>query len=103
LLNRSKVIVNLRSNGWHPELVRFVLAAACGTAIVSDLPANNSAPFVVGRDFLAVGDELLAAAIAEQVRNDDSRSALASSATALVHTELTMSRAAAAFLALSTS
>src|SRR4051794_16370263 len=55
LLNRSKTILNLRSNTWHPELIRFVLAAACGTAVVTDPPVSYMEPFVADEHF-AVGE-----------------------------------------------
>ena len=100
LLNRSKVIVNLRSNSWHPELVRFVLAAMCGTAIVSDLPGTDTDPFVSGRHFVAVEGDELANAITELVLDDARRSVLTLEALQLVQTELTMAHVAQEFLGL---
>ena len=94
LLNRSKTILNLRSNTWHPELVRFVLAAACGTAIVTDPPASFTEPFVEGEHFLMAEIPDLAEVLHELSRNEPRRAHIARNATELVTRDLTMTAVA---------
>jgi hypothetical protein len=94
LLNRAKTIVNLRSNAWHPELVRFTFAAACGTAIVTNLPITNTDPFVDGRDFLSAETTELAPVLLRVVSDGALRARVTRSAHELVTHELTMASTA---------
>jgi hypothetical protein len=90
LLNRSKIILNLRSNTWHPELIRFVLAAACGTAVVTDPPVTYMVPFVDGEHFVAADAPELAAVLRRLACDDPSRSRITRNAEELVMQHLQM-------------
>jgi hypothetical protein len=94
LLNRTKAIVNLRSNAWHPELVRFVLASACGAAIVTNRPITYTEPFVEGHHFLAAETPDLAELLHRVVRDDGLRAGMARSARDLVTRDMTMAQTA---------
>ena len=99
LLNRAKVALNLRSNTWHPELIRFVLSAACGAAVVSDLPVDNCEPFEPGVHFVAASTEELSATVVKVVEQRERREELVARATTLLHRELSMEQTVARFMA----
>jgi hypothetical protein len=94
LLNRAKTIVNLRSNAWHPELVRFTFAAACRTAIVTNLPISYTDPFLDGRDFVSAETGGLADVLHRVVTDEDLRNRIAGSAHDLVTRQVTMANTA---------
>jgi hypothetical protein len=98
LLNRAKVALNLRSNTWHPELIRFVLSAACGAAVVSDLPVDNCEPFEPGVHFVAARTEELSETVVDLVEQQDRREELVTHATALLTRELSMEHTVERFM-----
>ena len=57
-LNRTRILVNLHNFSWNPAWIRFLMAASCGTLIVSE-PMNDKHPMVDGVHYItATLDEM---------------------------------------------
>ncbi|MGQ0802728.1 MAG: glycosyltransferase family protein [Actinomycetota bacterium] len=98
-LSRTRVLVNLRSNSWHPELERFVLAAANGALVVSEAPIPATEPFVNATHFVAVPANEIPDTVAHYIDHENERRAIADNAHELVTTEVTMAAVAHRVLA----
>jgi Glycosyl transferases group 1 len=102
-LNRAKVCLNLQDISWHPALVRFVLASACGALVVSESPIENTEPFVPGVHFVAARPHELADTVAALVADERARRGIVDAATQLLATEVSMNAVAARLLTLGAS
>lgn len=93
-LNRAKIIVNVRTNTWHPELIRFVLASACGVMIVSETPETYTEPFRAGTHFVAAPTSEIPDVVAHYLAHDSERQAMVDAAKELIAIHVTMDAAA---------
>jgi hypothetical protein len=51
-LNRTRILVSLHNYSWNPAWIRFLIAARCGTLVVSE-PMNDEHPMVAGVHYIA--------------------------------------------------
>ncbi len=98
LLNRTKVLLNLRNNTWHAELLRFVLGMACGAAVVSETPLPSTAPFIPGRHFHSATPEDLPELVTWLLTDEGERRRTTSAARDLITTSVTMDAVAKGLL-----
>lgn len=91
LLNRSRVMLNLHNFPWSPAWIRFLMAARCGTAVVSE-PTDDTQPFVAGVHYVAAPAEELAAAAARLLRDEAARAQVVAASRDLCKERLTLAR-----------
>ncbi len=57
-LNRVRILVNLHNFPWNAAWIRFLMAASCGTLVVSE-PMNDEHPMIAGEHYVAAtADEM---------------------------------------------
>ncbi len=94
LLNRTRVLLNMRGASWNPELARFVLGAGCGALVVSEA-ISATEPFERGTHFVAADTGDLPSVIARSLSDEESWREITSAAHELVTTHVTMGAVAA--------
>ena len=99
-LNRTRILVNLHNYSWNPAWIRFLLAARCGTLVVSE-PMNDEHPMVAGVHYVAakVGD--MPQVIRQLLENPGRISQITSAAKQLCLGELTLLRSVEKLVSLS--
>jgi hypothetical protein len=93
-LNRTKVVVHFGRDSWHPALIRFVLASACGAMVLAEAPMAATEPFVEGTHFVARPAGELADAAEHYASSETDRAAIVANARRLIETEVTMAHVA---------
>jgi hypothetical protein len=91
LLNRSRVLLNLHTYPWSPAWIRFLMAARCGAAVVSE-PTEDRQPFEPDVHYLAAPAGELVAAVCRLLADEPARARLARAATELCQERLTLVR-----------
>ncbi len=91
-LNRTRILVNLHNYSWNPAWIRFLMAARCGTLVVSE-PMNDEHPMVAGVHYIAATLDEMPEAIGKLLDNPEQIGQVATAATHLCHNELTLLRA----------
>lgn len=89
LLNRTKILLMLHQYPWSPAWDRFVLAAQCGTCVVSE-PMPDDAPFQAGIHYAAAECSEMPALIKCLVHNEAERNQLVEAASRLCTENLTL-------------
>jgi hypothetical protein len=90
LLNRAKVIVNVRTISWHPELLRFVLAGVNGALVITEEPSRDCDPMIRDSHFLSAARDQLGAVALAALEDDRRRAAIVDQMTELLARDLTM-------------
>jgi len=90
LLNRAKVLVNVRTISWHPELLRFVLAGANGVLVITEEPSRDCDPMTSGVHFLSAERDDLAAATLRALEDVRERTTIVGQMKELLAHDLTM-------------
>ncbi len=88
-LNRTRILVNLHNYSWNPAWIRFLLAARCGTLVVSE-PMNDEHPMVAGVHYVAADVEDMPQIIRQLLENPDVISQMTAAAKQLCLGELTL-------------
>jgi hypothetical protein len=69
-LNRTRILVSLHNYSWNPAWIRFLLAASCGTLVVSE-PMNDEHPMVAGVHYVAADVEEMPQVIQRLLANPE--------------------------------
>ena len=91
-LNRTRILVNLHNYSWNPAWIRFLIAARCGTLVVSE-PMNDEHPMVAGVHYIAANVEEMPEVITKLLDEPEKICQVTSAAAYLCHLELTLLRA----------
>ena len=91
-LNRTRILVSLHNYSWNPAWIRFLIAAKCGTLVVSE-PMNDEHPMQAGVHYVAATLAEMPEVIGELLDHPEKISRLANAAANLCNTELTLLRA----------
>jgi len=91
-LNRIRILVNLRSYSWDPAWIRFLIAASCGTLVVSE-PMNDEHPMVAGVHYLEAAQDEMPDVIGKLLGDPAKIRQVTSAAADLCQRELTLLRA----------
>ncbi|MFO1513803.1 MAG: glycosyltransferase [Verrucomicrobiota bacterium] len=89
LLNRTHILVNLHNYPWSPAWIRFLMAASCGTLVVSE-PTEDNQPFVAGQHYVAVTFEEMPDTIFRLFNDPGHCARITRAASALCRNELTL-------------
>lgn len=89
LLNRTRILVNLHNYPWSPAWIRFLMAATCGTLVVSE-PTEDDRPFVAGKHYVAATLEEMPDIIFRLSHDPEHCARITTAASALCRTELTL-------------
>ena len=92
LLNRTRILVNLHKYPWSPAWIRFLMAASCGTLVVSE-PTDDDRPFVAGEHYVAATLDEMPDTIFKLSNDQEYCDRITRAASALCRTELTLQRA----------
>ena len=90
-LNRTRILVNLHNYSWNPAWIRFLIAAKCGTLVVSE-PMNDEHPMVAGVHYIAAEVEEMLEVIARLLAEPEKMRQITSAAADLCERELTLQR-----------
>ena len=88
-LNRTRILVNLHNYSWNPAWIRFLLAARCGTLVVSE-PMNDEHPMRAGIHYVAATPEEMPEVICNLLDNPDKIRQVVDAAAQLCEYELTL-------------
>ena len=91
-LNRTRILVHLHQYSWNPAWIRFLLAAQCGTLVVSE-PMNDDHPMVAGVHYIAATTEEMPEVIGKLLDDPQKICQVTSAAAHLCLHELTLLRA----------
>ena len=94
LLNRSKITLNVLRTPWDNHSLRYFLAAANRSLIVTE-PTAPHTPFVPGKHLVEAELEQMAQTIRSYLADDEARRTITEQAHRLVTGELTMKRSIA--------
>ena len=89
LLNRTRILVNLHNYPWSPAWIRFLMASACGTLVVSE-PTEDDRPFVAGQHYVAATLAEMPDTIVRLLADPEHCARIAQAASGLCRTELTL-------------
>jgi len=92
LLNRTRILVNLHNYPWSPAWIRFLMAAACGTLVVSE-PTEDDRPFVAGQHYVAATLKEMPDTITRLLNDPKHCDRITHAASALCRDELTLQNA----------
>jgi hypothetical protein len=98
-LNRTRILVSLHNYSWNPAWIRFLMAARCGTLVVSE-PMNDEHPMVAGVHYIAATAEEMPAVIGKLLDNPEKICQVTSAAAYLCDHELTLPRAVEKLIAM---
>jgi hypothetical protein len=90
-LNRTRILVSLHNYSWNPAWIRFLMAAMCGTLVVSE-PMNDEHPMVAGVHYIAATLDEMPEVICKLLDNPEKICQVAAAAADLCHHELTLLR-----------
>jgi hypothetical protein len=88
-LNRTRILISLHNYSWNPAWIRFLLAAKCGTVIVSE-PMNDEHPMVPGIHFISSTLEEMPDTILKLLNDSEKIQQVTKTAAELCDTELTL-------------
>ena len=88
-LNRTRILVSLHHYPWNPAWIRFLLAASCGTLVVSE-PMNDEHPMIAGVHYIAATPEEMPGVICKLLDDPEKICQVTSAAAHLCHHELTL-------------
>jgi hypothetical protein len=88
-LNRTRILINLHNFPWNPAWIRFLMAASCGTLVVSE-PMNDDHPMTNGVHYISATADEMPDTIANLLGEPDKISRITSAASALCRDELTL-------------
>jgi Glycosyl transferases group 1 len=91
-LNRTRILVSLHNYSWNPAWIRFLMAAMCGTVVVSE-PMNDEHPMIAGVHYVAATLDEMPEVICKLLDNPERICQIANAADCLCHHELTLLRA----------
>ncbi len=91
-LNRTRILVNLHNYSWNPAWIRFLIAAKCGTLVVSE-PMNDEHPMVAGVHYIAATVEEMPEVICQLLNDPEKMHRMTSAAAELCQSELSLERA----------
>jgi len=91
-LNRTRILVNLHNFPWNPAWIRFLMAALCGTLVVSE-PMNDEHPMQPGVHYVAATPEEMPEVILRLLGDPATVSRITRAAAELCRNELTLLRA----------
>jgi len=91
-LNRTRILVNLNNIAWNPAWIRFLLAARCGTLVVSE-PMDDEHPMRPGVHYVAATPDQMPEVILQLLEDTATVSRITRAAAELCRTELTLLRA----------
>jgi len=98
-LNRTRILVNLRSYSWDPAWIRFLMAARCGTLVVSE-PMHDEHPMIAGVHYIETALDEMPEVIGKLLGDPAKIRQLTSAAADLCRHELTLLRATEKLIAL---
>lgn len=94
MLSRARIVLNLNKYPWDAPWLRFVMAAGCGAAVISEsLPPSDAEPWRAGTQYLASPPESLGSTLIDLLRDPARLAAIRRAAAAHVRGPLTMSAA----------
>jgi len=99
-LNRTRILVSLHRSPWNHAWIRFLIAAKCGTLVVSE-PMNDEHPMVAGVHYVAATADEMPEVIAKLLDDPAKIRQVTSAAADLCQHELTLLRATEKLIALS--
>ncbi|MFZ0829370.1 MAG: glycosyltransferase [Verrucomicrobiia bacterium] len=88
-LNRTRILVSLHHYSWNPAWIRFLLAARCGTLVVSE-PMNDEHPMKAGVHYIAATVDEMPEVIGKLLDNPGKIRQVTSAAADLCHHDLTL-------------
>lgn len=88
-LNRTRVLVSLNKYPWNPAWIRLLMAASCGTLVVSE-PMNDEHPMVEGVHYIAALPDEMPEVICKLLDDRERIERITSAAAALCRNELTL-------------
>ena len=91
-LNRTRILVNLHNYSWNPAWIRFLMAAMCGTLVVSE-PMNDEHPMMAGVHYVAAAVDEMPEVIGKLLDAPEKIRQITSAAADLCQHELTLLRA----------
>ncbi len=91
-LNRIRILVSLHNYPWNPAWIRFLMAARCGTLVVSE-PMNDEHPMIAGVHYVAATLDEMPGIICKLLDNPEKIRQVTSATAHLCHHELTLLRA----------
>jgi hypothetical protein len=90
-LNRTRILVSLHNYSWNPAWIRFLMAARCGTLVVSE-PMNDEHPMVAGVHYIAAAVDEMPEVICKLLDDPGRICQITSAAAYLCYHELTLLR-----------
>jgi hypothetical protein len=91
-LNRIRILVNLHNFSWDPAWIRFLMAARCGTLVVSE-PMSDEHPMIAGVHYIEAALDEMPAVIGKLLDDPTKILRVTSAAADLCQHELTLLRA----------
>jgi len=91
-LNRTRILVSVHNFSWNPAWIRFLLAAMCGTLVVSE-PMKDEHPMVAGVHYVAADLDDMPEVICQLLNEPEKIGRITAAAADLCHRELTLLRA----------
>jgi hypothetical protein len=91
-LNRTRILVSVHNYSWNPAWIRFLIAASCGTLVVSE-PMNDEHPMIAGVHYVAATLEEMPEVVCTLLDNPEKIKQITSAAAELCQTKLTLLRA----------
>jgi hypothetical protein len=91
-LNRTRILVNVHNYSWNPAWIRFLMAARCGTLVVSE-PMNDEHPMVAGVHYADATVDEMPEVIRKLLDDPEKIRQITSAAADLCQHELTLLRA----------
>ena len=91
-LNRTRILLSLHNYSWDPAWIRLLMAARCGTLVVSE-PMKDEHPMIAGVHYVAAAAEEMPEVIGKLLGDRAKIRQLTSAAADLCQHELTLLRA----------
>jgi hypothetical protein len=91
-LNRIPILVNLHNFSWDPAWIRFLMAARCGTLVVSE-PMSDEHPMTAGVHYIEAALDEMPAVIGKLLDDPTKIRRVTLAAADLCQHELTLLRA----------
>ncbi len=87
--NRIRILVNLHNFSWNPAWLRFLMAARCGTLVVSE-PVDDNHPMTAGVHYVAAKLEEMPDVIGRLLEDHSEIDRMTAAADILCKSELTL-------------
>ena len=88
-LNRTRILVSLHKYSWNPAWIRFLIAAMCGTLVVSE-PMNDEHPMIAGVHYIAATLDEMPEVVCKLLDDPEKVNQITAAASNLCHKELTL-------------